>query len=338
LSLFDEVPGARLRACAPGFLAACAVAAAAWLAGRAETAGLGRAWLEPVVAAILLGLLVRNLAPLPADWKPGICYAAKRPLEVAIALLGVTVDPAALRAAGAWLIAGPAVIVVLALGASYALSRAVGLNRRVSTLVACGNSICGNSAIAAAAPVVEATHDEAASAIAFTAVLGVIAVLVLPLLKSALGLTPVAYGALAGLTVYAVPQVLAATAPVGGAAVQVGAMVKLARVMMLGPVLAAVSVGRGRSAGGVSRLVPWYALAFAATAALRVLGFVPAWAAQPLGVACDLLTLVAMAALGLSTDLRAATAAGARMAAAASVSLLALAGMSFGLLRLLRLA
>jgi uncharacterized membrane protein YadS len=72
--------------------------------------------------------------------------------------------------------------------------------------------------------------------------------------------------------------------------------------------------------------------------ALRVSGFIPGWAAAPLGTACDLLTLVAMAALGLSTDLRAATAAGARMAAAASVSLLALAGMSFGLLRLLRLA
>ncbi len=338
MSLLEDNWGVRLRAWTPGFLVACGVAAAAWLAGRGQSAVFGRAWLEPVVAAILLGLLVRNLAPLPASWKPGICYAAKRPLELAIALLGVAVDPAALRAAGAWLIAGPALIVVLALAASYGLSRMVGLNRRQSALVACGNSICGNSAIAAAAPVVDATHDEAASAIAFTAVLGVIAVLVLPFLKTALGLTPVAYGALAGLTVYAVPQVLAATAPVGGAAVQVGAMVKLARVMMLGPVLAAVSVGRGRSAGGLSRAIPWYILAFAGAAALRVLGFVPTWAAQPLGVACDLLTLVAMAALGLSTDLKAATTAGVRMATAASVSLLALAGMSFVLLRLLRLA
>jgi uncharacterized integral membrane protein (TIGR00698 family) len=214
----------------------------------------------------------------------------------------------------------------------------VGLNRRQSTLVACGNSICGNSAIAAAAPVVDATHDEAASAIAFTAVLGVIAVLVLPLIKTTLGLTPVAYGALAGLTVYAVPQVLAATAPVGGAAVQVGAMVTLARVMMLGPVLAAVSVGRGGTARGFSQVIPWYILAFLGAAALRMLGLVPGWAAAPLGTACDLLTLVAMAALGLSTDLRAASAAGLRMATAASVSLLALAGMSLCLLRLLKLA
>jgi uncharacterized integral membrane protein (TIGR00698 family) len=319
-------------------VAACIVAAAAWLAGRTETAFIGRAWLEPVVAAILFGMVIRNVAPLPADWKPGICYAAKRPLELAIALLGVTVDPVTLRAAGAWLIAGPAAIVFLALAASYGLSRAVGLNARQATLVACGNSICGNSAIAAAAPVIEATHDEAASAIAFTAVLGVIAVLVLPVIKTALGLTPVAYGALAGLTVYAVPQVLAATAPVGGAAVQVGAMVKLARVMMLGPVLAAVTVGRGRAAGGLSRLVPWYALAFAATAALRFMGLVPTWAVTPLSMVCDLLTLVAMAALGLSTDLKTATAAGARMAAAATISLLALAGMSLGLLRLLKLA
>ena len=328
----------RLRDWTPGVLTACGVAGAAWLAGRGQTAAFGRAWLEPVVAAILLGIVARNLFQLPAAWKPGIVFSAKRPLEVAIALLGVAVDPAALRAAGAWLIAGPAVIVILALAASYGLSRLVGLNRRQSTLVACGNSICGNSAIAAAAPVVDATHDEAASAIAFTAVLGVIAVLVLPLIRTTLGLTPVAYGALAGLTVYAVPQVLAATAPVGGAAVQVGAMVKLARVMMLGPVLAAVSVGRGGTARGFGQVIPWYILVFIGAAALRMLGLVPGWASAPLGTACDLLTLVAMAALGLCTDLRAAKAAGVRMAMAASVSLLALAGMSLCLLRLLKLA
>jgi len=69
-----------------------------------------------------------------------------------------------------------------------------------------------------------------------------------------------------------------------------------------------------------------------------MLSLVPGGAAAPLGTACDLMTLIAMAALGLSTDLKAASAAGVRMAAAASVSLLALAGMSLCLLRLLKLA
>ncbi|WP_163413883.1 putative sulfate exporter family transporter, partial [Escherichia coli] len=79
----------------------------------------------------------------------------------------------------------------------------------LAILIACGNSICGNSAIAAVAPVIEADGDDIASSISFTAILGVLMVLGLPLLIPLLKLTATQYGILAGLTVYAVPQVLA---------------------------------------------------------------------------------------------------------------------------------
>jgi uncharacterized membrane protein YadS len=104
-------------------------------------------------------------------------------------------------------------------------------------LVACGNSICGNSAIAAVAPVIGADGEDVAASIAFTAVLGVVVVLLLPFLAPLLHLSGLQYGVLAGLTVYAVPQVLAATAPLGMVAVQMGTLVKLVRVLMLGPVV-----------------------------------------------------------------------------------------------------
>src|SRR6202162_621297 len=113
-------------------------------------------------------------------------------------------------------------------------SRAVGLPIRLSILVACGNSICGNSAIAAVAPVIGADSDDIASSISFTAVLGVVVVLGLPLLVPILQLSLTQYGVLAGLTVYAVPQVLAATLPIGELSNQVGTVVKLVRVLMLG--------------------------------------------------------------------------------------------------------
>ena len=102
------------------------------------------------------------------------------------------------------------------------IGRALGLNKKLATLVACGNSICGNSAIAAAAPVIDAEPRDIASAIAFTAVLGVIMVLALPLALVGLGMTGAQYGVLSGLTVYAVPQVLAAAQPGGMIAVQAG--------------------------------------------------------------------------------------------------------------------
>src|SRR4029079_16592294 len=124
---------------------------------------------------------------------------------------------------------------------SFSIGRLLGLSKRLAILVACGNSICGNSAIAAVASVIDADGDDVASSIAFTAVLGVIVVLALPLIGAMFGMTLVGYGALAGLTVYAVPQVIAATAPVGAKAVQIGTLVKLVRVLMLGPVCVLLS-------------------------------------------------------------------------------------------------
>ena len=132
--------------------------------------------------------------------------------------------------------------VATTIGASYGLGRLLGLPHRMATLVACGNSICGNSAIAAVAPVIGADGDDVAAAIAFTAVLGVAAVLGLPLLGGELGMGVLSFGAFAGLTVYAVPQVLAAAAPMGVVAVQFGTLVKLVRVLMLGPVCFVLSI------------------------------------------------------------------------------------------------
>ena len=139
---------------------------------------------------------------------------------------------------------------VLAIVASYAICRVLGLPPRMAILVACGNAICGNSAIAAVAPVIGADSKDVVAAIAFTAVLGVLMVLGLPLFIPLAGLSEHQYGTLAGLTVYAVPQVLAATVPVGILATQVGTLVKLVRVLMLGPVVVAFSLHRAAPAGG----------------------------------------------------------------------------------------
>jgi uncharacterized membrane protein YadS len=165
--------------------------------------------------------------------RPGIRLSAGMLLEVAVALLGASLDLHSALAAGPGLLLGIAGVVAAALVMGYGVGRAAGLPRRMAALVACGNAVCGNSAIAAVAPVIGATAREVASAIAFTAVLGVAAVLALPLLAPALGLSATQYGVLAGLSVYAVPQVLAATAPLGGLSMQAGTLVKLVRVLML---------------------------------------------------------------------------------------------------------
>ena len=253
----------------PGVALCGAVTFVAFALERGEQALFGRAWLEALVLAILLGTIIRTSWAPGRRWFPGISFSAKFLLELAVVLLGASVSAATILAAGPWLLLGIAGVVIVAIGASFLLGRLLRLPTRMALLVACGNSICGNSAIAAVAPVIGADGDDVAASIGFTAVLGVIVVLALPLLGIALHLDGVQYGALAGLTVYAVPQVIAAAAPIGPTAVQMGTLVKLVRVLMLGPVclllsllaLREASLGAAGPRPRLHQLVPWFILA-----------------------------------------------------------------------------
>ena len=324
----------------PGLLLCVLVALVAILLERVEVVLSGRAWIESLVIAILLGTLVRSLWTPSPLWIPGIDFSAKFLLEVAVVLLGASLSAQAVAAAGPALFIGIVAVVTVSLLATYALGRAAGLPRNMALLVASGNSICGNSAIAAVAPVIGAKPSDVASAIAFTAVLGVVVVLLLPFAAVPLGLDARGYGVVAGLTVYAVPQVLAATAPLGSLAVQVGTLVKLVRVLLLGPLVLVLSVIAGRAGEGrlppLGRLVPWFVIGFVLFALARSLGVIPDVLLPPTATAATALTVLAMAALGLGVDVRAVAAAGARVSLVVTASLLLLAAMALGLVGLLQ--
>ncbi len=237
----------------PGIGLCAAVTALAAALQFVEIRLAGEPYLEALVLAILIGVAVRTAWTPGPLWAPGIAFSAKILLELAVVMLGASVSAAAVLALGPALIGGIALVVAVAIGSSYGICRLLGLPRRMAVLVACGNSICGNSAIAAVAPVIGADGDDVASSIAFTAVLGVVTVLVLPLLVPLLRMTLTQYGVLAGLTVYAVPQVLAATLPIGALSNQVGTVVKLVRVLMLGPVVLGLSLAGPRCATSRTR-------------------------------------------------------------------------------------
>jgi uncharacterized integral membrane protein (TIGR00698 family) len=336
----------------PGLIACVAVALAAVAVQALEFGLLGRSWVDAIVLAILIGAAVRSVWTPPAAVRPGIEFSARILLEIAVVLLGASVSAATVMAIGPGLLAGTAVVVVLALAVSYGIGRLLRLPHRMAVLIACGNAICGNSAIAAVAPVIDAEAEDVSAAIAFTAVLGVAVVLLLPLLGAALQLGDVRYGVLAGLTVYAVPQVLAATMPVGAVATQAGTLIKLVRVLMLGPVclfLAVSTALRRRAAGGVGegavrtpglrlgQLVPWFIVGFLLMMAARSMDLIPAAVLPALAQTATVLTVLAMAALGLSTDASAVARSGVRIAAVVVLSLLALIGLALGLIYLLAL-
>ena len=329
----------------PGLALCMVVTAGAFALQLGETRLFGRAWLEALVLAILLGTAVRSLWTPGHRWRSGIAFSAKILLEVAVVLLGASISASAIQGAGAGLLIGIVCVVAVAIPASYGLGRLFGLPPRMATLIACGNSICGNSAIAAVAPVIGADSDDVAASIAFTAVLGVVVVLGLPLAAVAFHMSPHGFGVLAGLTVYAVPQVLAATAPISSLAAQVGTLVKLVRVLMLGPVVLTLSLFAARqTADGettarpkLHQLVPWFIIGFLALAAARSAGLLPHVVLAPASQAATWLTIVSMAALGLGVDVRVVSKAGPRVTAVVTLSLAVLAAIALTLEHILGL-
>lgn len=335
----------RIASLLPGLALCVAVSLAAMGLQAAEESIFARSYLQAIVLAILLGMVARAVWTPPASLGPGIGFSAKTLLEIAVMLLGATISAQLLLSVGPALLVGIVGIVGVALAAGYGIARALGLPHKMALLIASGNSICGNSAIAAVAPVIGASAADVVSSITFTAILGVVVVLALPLLVPLAGLTEVKYGVLAGLTVYAVPQVLAATLPVGATSAQIGTFVKLVRVLLLGPLVIGLSMMARRSARAaadapgeagparlpLSKALPWFIIGFLLLMGLRSANLIPQGALQPVAFASEFLTIVAMAALGLGVDVRVVARAGGRITLAVTLSLLVLAGLSLAL-------
>ncbi|MVA60829.1 putative sulfate exporter family transporter [Agrobacterium vitis] len=323
---------------APGIALSSAVALGGYALAFTVQRVTGRTPVDALIWCILLGTLVKSLFNLPSVVNKGIHRCAKTVLELAIVLLGASVSISQIAGSGFTLIAFVIAVVCCGLVSSYGIGRVIGLPHPLALLVACGNSICGNSAIMAAAPVIGADADEVASSIAFTAVLGILVVLLLPLVAFQAGLDPRHYGILAGMTVYAVPQVLAATASFGLVSLQIGTLVKLIRVMMLGPVLLGLGMSaRGMEMGsglenerkiGFAHLAPWFIIGFLALMAARSLDVLPHGLLEPSQHLSGFLTTLSMAALGLQVDLRSLLASGGRVLAAGSLSILALGAIA----------
>ena len=320
----------------PGIALSVAIALVAWLVQQAEGAVLGFAVIEGLVVAIIIGMAYRNIIGVKPGFVPGVSFTAREVLEFAVLLLGASVNFPALFREGAALLVAITIAVLVALTASTAVGRLLGLNAKLATLVAVGNSICGNSAIAAVAPVIKAEPEDIAASIAFTAVLGVVVVLSLPAAIALLGLSNYQYGVLAGMSVYAVPQVVAAAAQVSPLSLQVATSVKLVRVLFLGPVVLFYTLRQHASAKQLNlrKLVPWFIVGFMALALLRSASVISAEAGTTLADIGKLLTIASMAALGLGVDLKAIRKAGPRVTIAVIASLAVLITTSVVLIRL----
>src|SRR4029078_13200845 len=146
----------------------------------------------------------------------------------------------------------------------------LGISDGLALLVATGFSICGVPSMPAARGVSDADEEEVPYAIPLVTLCGSLAIVVLPALNRLLGISEHDYGEWVGESVHDIAQVVATSSAVGGVAVATAVVVKLTRVLLLGPLIAWISWRHGRSAH-ISRwrLVPPFVLGVIAPAAPR---------------------------------------------------------------------
>lgn len=341
-----------LRLCrvAPGLLMSAAVAVAAlWLAGLPFFTRHG---LGALTLAIVLGLVLGNTVypRLAERCHLGVGLAKQQLLRTGIVLYGLRLTFQDIAQVGWAGVAVDAVVLASTFGlACWLGQRWLGLDRRTTLLIGAGSSICGAAAVLATAPVAKARPQDVAVAIATVVVFGTVGTFLYPALfhwnaaHGWLAADTQQYGIYVGATVHEVAQVVAAGAAVSPEAAGTAVIVKMVRVMMLAPFLLLLSWWLSRAerrsgdsdtpSGKVS--VPWFALGFVAVAGIHSLDVLPAGLVQA-GVQLDnLLLAVAMAALGLTTHVRAVRAAGIKPLLMAALLFAWLLGLGLLLTRLL---
>jgi uncharacterized integral membrane protein (TIGR00698 family) len=308
----------------PGLLACVVVAAVARLIGTSLQLGLETA------LALAIGLAVGSVPPVRALLVRGAGIAARFALQVGITLLGARLTVGQLLATGGASVVAIAAVVTVGLLLGTMAARRIDVRPPLSALITVGMAICGNSAILALAPIVRSPHRETAYAVSTITVFGLIGVLLLPVLGTAMHLSNGVFGTWAGLAVNDTAQVVATGYAFSPAAGDVATVVKLTRNLAILPVLLGATWLAARAAGAgtpratgsplrmVARAVPWFVIGFVVFAVLRSVGLLDAQLptggtlADLCSTAASLMILVALAGVGLSTDLRAMLGVGAR--------------------------
>lgn len=315
----------------PGIVACAAIAAAALLFGH---------WIPVVgapVIAIVIGVVLAAAVRLPNTVEPGAAFASKTLLQCSIVLLGATLSVKQIVRSGAAalpVMLGTFVIVLLL---AYACGRILGLDRDLRRLLAIGTGICGGSAIAALSSVIDVDASDVAYALGTVFFFNIVAVLTFPALGHALSLSQPAFGLWAGTAVNDTSSVVAAAFAYGHEAGNTGVIVKLTRTLLIVPIVLFYAWKRlaaqrdGERAIPWLSLFPWFILWFAALAAAKSAGLIPAvWQGSIQAVA--LVTIVvALAGVGLSADVRRMRSAGLHPLALGAILWIAISASSLAI-------
>lgn len=274
---------------------------------------------SPMIIAIALGIVFHNTVSTPARAKAGVQFSMRRLLRIAIVLLGMQLTFEQVSEVG---LRGMAIIATT-LVATFVFTRwlgaRLGVDRKLAELIAAGTSICGASAVIATNTVTRGSDEDVAYAVACVTVFGSLAMFGFPFLARVLQLDAHAFGLWTGASIHEIAQVVAAAFQRGQEAGEFGTIAKLSRVMLLAPVvltlgwLARRAAARsGDNAAQAEVPVPWFVIGFVALVALNSVVTVPAAMQHAIVLLTTVLLTMALAAMGLETDLRKLKAKGLR--------------------------
>lgn len=296
----------------PGFVLCAVIAAAAY--------GLGR--LVPIVGgpvfAILIGAIIASIRKPDARFVPGIKFGARSVLQIAIVVLGLTLQLREVLAVGGHSLPVMLGSAVITLAAAYVFGKMLGTDRDLRRLLGVGTTICGGSAIAALASVIDVDETDLAYAISTVFAFNIVAVLVFPWIGRALALSPHAFGLWAGTAVNDTSSVVATGFSYDRIAGNYAVIVKLTRTLLIIPLVLFYAGKRvwsqrsGEKAVPWRSIMPWFILWFVAAVALNSVVPVPESAHGVISQIAVLLIIFALAGVGLSVDAKAMRAAGLR--------------------------
>jgi uncharacterized integral membrane protein (TIGR00698 family) len=296
-------------------------------------------FLSALILAILLGILVKNIIGTAKIFQPGITFSLKRILRLAIILLGLQLSLPQVIAVGPIGLG----IVIFTLASTFVFTcwfgRQLGVNNKLTKLIAAGTSICGASAIVATNSVVESKDEDVAYAVATVTVFGTISMLLYPLLPALLNLNSQEFGIWCGVSIHEVAQVVAAAFQDGQSSGEIATIAKLSRVIFLAPIvlvlgLFSTRISQQSQQVKLSKLpVPWFVFGFIGLIIFNSLNIFPNDVKEMIIEGNRFLLTVAMAGMGLQTNLKKIKETGIKPLYLGAASWIFISVLSFGMVK-----
>ena len=266
------------------------------------------------IIALFLGTIINSFFH-PAWIQPALKFTSKKILKGAIILLGASLSVNTIMSVGKMTFFVMIFTFAMCFGGGYFIRKLFGLNWKLSNLISAGTGICGGSAVAAIAPVIDADDKDVAFAMSSTFLFDMVMIALYPLMGKALGMSDIAYGIWAGTSVNDTASVVASGYAFSEVAGDFATMVKLTRTIAIIPtVLVFAYIGtrmkqkelKAASGGqkvNLIKIIPWFIGGFLLLAIANSIGWIPAEASGIMKGTSKFLMVTALAAIGLGTSI-----------------------------------